>query len=200
MGENETPDGPELDLDRFQAILEAYGASPDRWPAEDRARALSLLARSADAKRFHAAAERLDTVLDSAAPPPPDAVFAERIRSLPRHPPGAAPAVRESGYAVLRRIAAVLLVGLVGVAIGLAIPRGSTSGGGGADRAGPAAIAPAPAFEGEVSVADLPVDGMLGADAPDADGVLGLGLIDALAPESAPFAVTEVSLAGLRLE
>ncbi len=200
MGENETPDGPELDLDRFQAIVKAYGASPDRWPAEDRARALSLLAHSADAKRFHAAAERLDTVLDSAAPPPPDAVFAERIRGLPRRRPEAASAYRESGYAVLRRIAAVLLVGLVGVAIGLAIPRGGSSGGGGADRAGPAAIAAAPAFEGEVSVADLPVDGMLGADAPDADGVLVLGLIDAPAPENAPFAVTEVSLAGLRLE
>ena len=199
MGENETPDGPELDLDRFQAIVESYGASPDRWPAEDRARALSLLAHSADAKRFHAAAERLDSVLDSAAPPPPDAAFAETIRGLPRRPPEAASAARESGFAMLRRIAAVLLVGLVGVAIGLAIPRGGTSGGG-ADRAGPAAIAAAPAFEGEVSVADLPVDGMLGADAPDADGVPGLGLIDAPAPESAPFAVTEVSLAGLRLE
>ena len=200
MGENETPDGPELDLDRFQAIVEAYGASPDRWPAEDRTRALSLLAHSADAKRIHAAAERLDTVLDSAAPPPPDAAFAERIRGLPWRPPEAASAYRESGYAVLRRIAAVLLVGLVGVAIGLAIPRGGTSSGGGADPAGPAAIAPAPAFEGEVSVADIPVDGMLGADAPDADGASGLGLIDALAPEIEPFAVTEVSLAGLRLE
>ena len=198
MGENEN--GTELDFDRFQAILDAYGASPDRWPAEERAPASKLLARSADAKRIHAAAEHLDSVLDSAVPPPLDAAFAERIRGLPRREPETASAIRRSGFAALARIAAVLLVGLVGVAIGLAIPRGGSSVGSEADRATPAASTPAPVFDGEISVADLPVDGFAGAEEPDADGTLGLGLIDALAPENAPLAGVEVSLADLRLE
>ncbi|MDP6803907.1 MAG: hypothetical protein QF902_01060 [Rhodospirillales bacterium] len=195
MGENEN--GTELDFDRFQAILDAYGASPDRWPAEERAPASKLLARSADAKRIHAAAEHLDSVLDSAVPPPLDAAFAERIRGLPPRKPEAASAIRRSGFAALTRIAAVLLVGLVGVAIGLAIPRGSNDGGG-ADLATP--TAPASAFEAEIPVADLPVDGFADAADADADGTLGLSLIDALATESAPFAGVEVSVADLRLE
>lgn len=205
MGENERPDGPELDLDRFQAILDAYGASADRWPAEERTPAFKLLAHSADAKRIHAIARRLDSVLDWAAPPPLDAAFAERIRALPRRKHEPASALRQSAFAPLARIAAVVLVGLVGVAIGLAIPRGGSNGsngGAGADRAGPTASAPAPAtaYVGEISVADVPVDGVVGADAPDADGARRLGLIDAFAPERAPFAGTRVSLAEFRLE
>ncbi len=202
MGENERPDGPELDLDRFQAILDAYGASADRWPTEERTRALKLLAHSAVAKRIHAIARRLDSVLDRAAPPPLDAAFAERIRALPRRKPEPASALRQSAFAPLARIAAVILVGLVGVAIGLAIPRGGSNGGGGAERAGAVASAPAPAtaYVGEISVADVPVDGVVGADAPNADGAHRLGLIDALAPERAPFAETQVSLAEFRLE
>jgi hypothetical protein len=192
MGENETPDGPDLDLDRFQAILGAYGASPDRWPGAERTRALSLLAHSADAKRIHAAAGRLDSVLDSAAPPPPDAAFAERIRGLPRHKPEAASAVRASGFAALARISAVVLVGLVGVAIGLAIPSGGDRVAG---RAGPSASVAG----SEIGLAELPPDSAVGADAPDADGARRLAVVDPLEPHSAPGAETGVSLAGLTL-
>ena len=54
-------------LARFEALLDAYGAEPRRWPADRRAAAEALLARSAEAQALHAAAARLDSLIDTAA-------------------------------------------------------------------------------------------------------------------------------------
>jgi hypothetical protein len=51
---------------RLRAILDAYGADPARWPADERDAALRLLAHSAEARRHHDVAARLDDALDAA--------------------------------------------------------------------------------------------------------------------------------------
>jgi hypothetical protein len=78
--------------ERFRHITEAYGASPPRWPEDERAAALALLA-SGDA-RAHAAfaeARALDGMLDAHTVAPP-------ARTLARHIVEAAPAQPGRGF------------------------------------------------------------------------------------------------------
>jgi len=49
--------------DRLKKILEAYGADPARWPADERIAAQALLETSADARDARDAAARLDATL-----------------------------------------------------------------------------------------------------------------------------------------
>jgi hypothetical protein len=53
-------------FERFRTIVDAYGADPDRWPADERAEALALVACSAEASAYAQQAEALDTLLDAA--------------------------------------------------------------------------------------------------------------------------------------
>jgi hypothetical protein len=50
-------------LGRFSAIIDAYGADPHRWPADERADALALTKSSVPAARALAEARVLDSVL-----------------------------------------------------------------------------------------------------------------------------------------
>jgi hypothetical protein len=50
-------------LSRLSAILEAYGADPERWPADEREAALALTKSSVPAARALAEARTLDSVL-----------------------------------------------------------------------------------------------------------------------------------------
>ncbi len=52
-----------MKLARFNAILDAYGAAPDRWPARERADALALSRSSVVAARALAQARALDAAL-----------------------------------------------------------------------------------------------------------------------------------------
>lgn len=54
---------------RFQEILDAYGADPQRWPEPDRAAATALLSNSLPARRVHRDALRLDQMLHTPALP-----------------------------------------------------------------------------------------------------------------------------------
>ena len=54
-----------MKLGRFQAILDAYGASPERWPEHERAAALTLSRSSVVAARALAEARVLDAALDA---------------------------------------------------------------------------------------------------------------------------------------
>lgn len=69
----------EMTLQRLRQLLDAYGATPDRWPAEERAAALALLASSVEARAQRDAAARLDTLLDLAPVVPPSVELAARI-------------------------------------------------------------------------------------------------------------------------
>ncbi len=58
-----------MDLGRFSAILDAYGAAPERWPADMRDAALALAQSSLPAARALARAQALDTVIARATIP-----------------------------------------------------------------------------------------------------------------------------------
>lgn len=60
---------PDMDLARFAALTDAYGAAPGQWPAGERANAEAFLARSADARRLQGEAAQLDTVLSRVSAP-----------------------------------------------------------------------------------------------------------------------------------
>ena len=52
-----------MKLGRLSAILEAYGADPERWPADEREAALALTRSSVPAARALAEARMLDSML-----------------------------------------------------------------------------------------------------------------------------------------
>ncbi|BAN24946.1 hypothetical protein [Caballeronia insecticola] len=66
--------------ERFRHITEAYGASPERWPAQERDAALALI-HAGDARALAALAEAraLDGMLDAHAVAAPRPEFARRI-------------------------------------------------------------------------------------------------------------------------
>ncbi|MDR5838305.1 hypothetical protein [Caballeronia sp. LZ034LL] len=74
--------------DRFRYLTEAYGASPERWPAGERNAALALLADgNADAHAALALARTLDGMLDAHAVARPAPALARRIiASAPPRP------------------------------------------------------------------------------------------------------------------
>jgi hypothetical protein len=69
----------DMTLDRFAALLDAYGADPARWPDAERAGAQALLDRSAEACARRDAAAALDALLDRAAAAQPSSALAARI-------------------------------------------------------------------------------------------------------------------------
>lgn len=129
----------EMTVERLREILDAYGASPNRWPPEERTAAVLLLDNSEDARAAHAEAMRLDIVLDHANAPPPSPGLAERLhrqgakqRTLwARIAAGLPGWLTGSGTqpVVMRPIAFALTMAL-GVLIGVAFPDGGDPGAG----------------------------------------------------------------------
>lgn len=77
------PETPEMDLSRFAALTDAYGAAPGRWPAGERADAEAFLAQSADARRLRDQAAQIDTMLGRVrAPAASDALHARLTRAM----------------------------------------------------------------------------------------------------------------------
>jgi hypothetical protein len=66
-------------LQRLQQLLDAYGANPERWPAEERVAALALLAHSTEARAQRDEAARLDALLDLVPVVHPSAELARRL-------------------------------------------------------------------------------------------------------------------------
>ncbi|PKQ08120.1 MAG: hypothetical protein CVT73_07840 [Alphaproteobacteria bacterium HGW-Alphaproteobacteria-12] len=80
----------EITLERLKAILAAYGASPGRWPADERMAAEALLAASAEARGLVADAALFDMLLDEAPLDAPSRALAERlVAARPRAVPPA---------------------------------------------------------------------------------------------------------------
>ena len=59
-----------LSLERAAALLDAYGALPDRWPEAERETMLALLAKSPELRAQRDAAASLDSLLDLWDPQP----------------------------------------------------------------------------------------------------------------------------------
>lgn len=68
-----------MTLARFGEIVEAYGVDPVRWPAKERAAAEMLRAGSDDARRLHANAAALDTLLNLSSAPVPSPELMARV-------------------------------------------------------------------------------------------------------------------------
>lgn len=82
-------DPQKLDLDRFRAIVAAYGADPKRWPEAERAAAEAILVADQQAAMAREAEAELDAALalDRAPAPTPElmaAVLAAADRARPR--------------------------------------------------------------------------------------------------------------------
>lgn len=99
-----------IDFRRLEEVLDAYGASPERWPEEERGSLLALTEENAEARAMCDEAARLDTWLDHAsAIPAPSADLVEKIL------PGSSQSTRESfgsPWIPLMPIAAAALIAL----------------------------------------------------------------------------------------
>lgn len=114
-----------MTLERLNGILDAYGASPARWPAEERAAAEAMIASSDEARTSFAEAARLDAMLDQAAAPPPADRLGWRLRGIGPRPEqivATAARPRTSWMGSLARAAAVVLAIAGGVVVGTALP------------------------------------------------------------------------------
>jgi len=65
-----------MGLDRFRELLDAYGAEPRRWPANERAMAEALFAQNPRARDLRAKAATIDALLDRTAPLAPPIIDA----------------------------------------------------------------------------------------------------------------------------
>jgi hypothetical protein len=101
---------PTITLDRLGALLEAYGATPERWPDAERADAERLVQVSATARTLWEDAAQLDRLLDAvpAAPPSPD-LAARVLAAAPRRRPTRVWRVVVAAAVPLAAAAAVML-------------------------------------------------------------------------------------------
>ncbi len=65
--------------ERVAALIDAYGASPERWPEAERPQALALLAQSASARELLHEARSLDLLLNMAPVDLPSTALEDRI-------------------------------------------------------------------------------------------------------------------------
>lgn len=123
-----------VDLERFAAIVDAYGAESSAWPSDEREAAIELLASSEEAVRLRDEAAALDAFLDVVPVVEPSATLRSRIlEQAPR--PALSWAERWSRIAeavwpfgprwqpAMALAAAVVL----GVGVGVIVPQASTS-------------------------------------------------------------------------
>jgi hypothetical protein len=74
-------------IDRLRDLLDAWGASADRWPADERAAALALILRSPEARALRDEAARLDAFLDAdPIDAPSDDLVARVLAGAPKPP------------------------------------------------------------------------------------------------------------------
>lgn len=100
-----------MSVERFAAIVDAYGARADRWPVAERAAAEALVAASPEARRLLDAAAGLDRLLDASPAQEPSRALREAVlRAAPRRPL-ARPSLGWRGIAAA--LAASLLLGMV---------------------------------------------------------------------------------------
>jgi len=114
-----------MGLDRFRELVEAYGAEPGRWPANERGTAEVLLAGNAEAARLRGRAAALDAMLDKASLP--EAAFdAERlIAAVTAEPQRTAeivtlrPAIKQSGSGFWLKVASLAAAAAIGFLVGV---------------------------------------------------------------------------------
>lgn len=74
-----------MNIERITQLIESYGASPERWPHEERADAEALLRRSAEARAALEEGRRLDSLLDAyRVEQPSERLIAAILATAPR--------------------------------------------------------------------------------------------------------------------
>jgi negative regulator of sigma E activity len=68
-----------MGMNRLRELLEAYGADPGRWPADERPAAIALLRDDPEAQRLQRRAAAIDSLLDRATPIAPPIIDAEKL-------------------------------------------------------------------------------------------------------------------------
>ncbi len=114
-------------MDRLRELLEAYGAEPGRWPARERAAALTLLAENEDARRLQRQAAAIDGLLDRATPIAPPIIDAELlVASVTATPQKTADVVtlrpaarRSSGGSFWLKVASLAAAAMIGFLVGI---------------------------------------------------------------------------------
>jgi len=76
-----------LSLERFRALLNAYGARPELWPAEERTPALALRDASSEARTLFDAELALDAALARVVDAQLDPSFLRRLNEVPLRAP-----------------------------------------------------------------------------------------------------------------
>ncbi len=124
-----------MSLERLRALFDRYGAAPERWPQTEREAAAALLANSTEARAMQQEAARLDRLLDSIEPPDPSPGLAAEIGKLASRPRGGPMARLRAAWPPgpllaqpALRLAAFAAVGLFGLLVGIALPRGDAPG------------------------------------------------------------------------
>ena len=143
----------DMTLDRFAALLDAYGADPARWPDAERAGAHALLDRSAEARARRDAAAALDALRDRAAAAPSSALAARILAQAP-------PAPRAKVVRLRARVAAA-----VGLAAAASLAIWLTQRPAARQTLGPAAVA-------QLGEYQTPTDALLSALDLDADDTM----------------------------
>ena len=78
-------DEKRLDAERFRAVVESYGANPERWPAQDR-QAWEKLVAGAGELAWLDDGRRLDALLDEVPDLAPSPALLRRVAEIPaRH-------------------------------------------------------------------------------------------------------------------
>ena len=108
-------------------LLDAYGADPERWPADDPRRAAawaSIDAGDGAALQSLTAARALDRALDSVTAPAPSAALAGAVLQAAQRPePGIrAWAGRFRNLSLLKPAGALACAALLGIAVGVQAP------------------------------------------------------------------------------
>ena len=76
-----------LSLERFRALIAAYGARPELWPEAERAAALALRDASAEARGLFEEEAALDATLGALPEPDVSPGFLRRLNEVPLRAP-----------------------------------------------------------------------------------------------------------------
>jgi hypothetical protein len=123
-----------MTLERFAAIMDAYGTSPERWPADEHAAAEALLAETPAAQALATEAAKLDLMLAAAPVEAPSAALVERLMAARPRAATVAPAP-QGNKGIFRRLietlwpygSPVVPTGALAASIMLGVALGSVS-------------------------------------------------------------------------
>lgn len=125
-------DEKKLDAERFRAVVESYGANPERWPAQDNPeksptgdrQAYEKLVADAGEPPWLEDARRLDALLDEVPEIAPSPALLRRVAEIPaRH------ATSPSGWIwPLGRLRTLVAMGAMAAAMGLVVGMTTTEG------------------------------------------------------------------------